>query len=299
MTSTITSLPMYFPGAPFSLPDSVTCAGLVEVAYDQCAQWVAQQYPSHQNFTWKPKATRVPYTYSAPLFWTNTWFGVSYDEPFGFVVQAANGDTFLILRGTVTDADDYQDARLDQSPFTLASNYGNVHAGFYTIYQSLSPQVHDALKALSTISRLLFAGHSLGSGLSSLAVADVVTNASLGNSVQMLHYNLASPRVGDPTFATAMNSGPVPTFRIVNTEDIVPDAPPSVVGSILYQHIGTPVDFTAQYGTLGDNHSLLISYTYALNNPTAPQGPLPTRTLMIVGPLPQSSRRVAVRLTAV
>lgn len=299
MASSGTSLPMYFPGEPFSLRDAVTCADLVNVAYDQCAQWVAQNYPSRQNFTWKPKTTPESCTYSAPFFWTYPWFGTTYDEPFGFVAQAANADTFLILRGTVTDADDYQDARLDQTPFTLASNYGNVHTGFFTIYQLLSPQILAALKALGTIGRLLFAGHSLGSGLSSLAVADVVSNAGLGSSVPMLHYNLASPRVGDPTFAAAMNSGPVPTFRIVNTEDLVPELPPSIVGSMLYKHIGTPVDFTAQYGTIQDNHSLQIAYTYALDNPDAPQGLPPTHVLMIVGPLPQWSRFVSLRLTGV
>jgi triacylglycerol lipase len=54
-----------------------------------------------------------------------------------------------------------------------------------------------------------------------------------------------------------MNGNGVPTFRVVSTEDIVPDASPPVIGTTLYKHIGTPVDFTAQYGSYDANHSLL------------------------------------------
>ncbi len=292
MSDTITSLPMYFPGAPFALADAVSCAAFVDSAYDQCAQWVKQDYPDSNTFIWTKPTTPSGITYSAPFFWTYDWFGTTYTEPFGFVAQAPNGDTFLTLRGTVTDADAYQDARLDLTAFALAPAYGNVHLGFYTIYQSLSPQILATLKALSSIGRLLFTGHSLGCGLSTMAVADVLTNGGLSASLDMIHINMASPRVGDPTFATAMNSGPVPTFRIVNTEDIVPDAPPSVTGSLIYKHVGTPIDFTAQYGTTDDNHSLDISYIYALANPQAPQGVPPARPLMLV--TPRSSRLILV-----
>ncbi len=58
MASSVTSLPMYFPGAPFSLSDAVTCAGLVEVAYDQIQQWIAQGYPSSTDSRgrrWQPR----------------------------------------------------------------------------------------------------------------------------------------------------------------------------------------------------------------------------------------------------
>lgn len=240
LASPISSLAMYFPPSPFSRPDAVTCAGLVAVAYDQCTQWVAQDYPSSANFVWKPAQTPVSYTYSQPVFWTYDWAFVQYNEPFGFVAQAADGDTFLVLRGTVTDADIYQDARVDQTPYAMAAGYGSVHAGFHTIYQALSPQLRTILNGLSGAHRLLFAGHSLGSGLTTLAIPDVITNMSLKPSatLPMLQYNLASPRVGDPVFAGLMNRGPVPTFRIVNTEDLVPDGPPSVNALPACRHTG-------------------------------------------------------------
>jgi hypothetical protein len=275
---------MYFPAAPFVLADAVACATLVDVAYDQCQQWITQGYPSKANFHWTPKATTVPYAYSAPFYWSYSLVVLNFDEPFGFVAQTASGDTFLALRGTVTDADDVQDARLDQMAYGLVGGYGNVHAGFYTIYQALSPQILAALGSLSNVVRFFFTGHSLGCGLSSLAVPDVITNSPIrpGGARQLLHYNFASPRVGDPQFAYAMNGNGVPTFRVVNTEDIVPDAPPAVIGTTLYKHIGTPVDYTAQYGSYDGNHSLVDSYTYALNNPADPEGPLPAPTMGVV-----------------
>jgi triacylglycerol lipase len=294
MAGAIASLPMYFPDAPFALADAVSCASFVDSAYDQCAQWVAQSYPRRGSFVWTQPTNPPGITYTGPFFWTFDWLGTTYDEPFGFIAQAANGDVFLALRGTVTDADEYQDLRLDQTPFALTSGYGNVHAGFYTIYQSLSAQVTATLKGLPGLGRLLFAGHSLGSGLSSLAVADVVGNGGLPGAPTMLYINLASPRVGDPTFAAAMNGGPVLTYRIVNTEDIVPDAPTAIIGSYLYKHFGTTVDFTAQYGSIGDNHSLEISYIYALANPAAPQGPPPAGALPVAGPVRRSARQVAL-----
>ena len=93
----------------------MSCATLVGVAYDQCQQWINQSYPPRAQFTWIPATTPVQYTYSAPLFWSYDWFGSHDDPPFGFVAQATNGDTTLALRGTITDADDIQDARLDQT----------------------------------------------------------------------------------------------------------------------------------------------------------------------------------------
>jgi hypothetical protein len=290
------SLPMVLPGAPFAMSDAVNCAALVDIAYDQYTQWYNQDYPSKANFLWtKPNNG---YAYSAPLFWTNTWLGTSYDEPFGFVaVNNANRFAYLVFRGTMSDADAYQDAKVDQTPYQIVAAYGLVHLGFYQIYQGLQAQIYAAIAALGRpiqVKRFFVTGHSLGCGLSSLAVPDLITNTQVkpGN-ITVLHYNLASPRVGDPQYAYMMNNNNVPTYRIVNTEDVVPDGPTAIFGGYLYKHIGTSVDFTAQYDTVGDNHSLDIAYDYAVAHPTNPEGPLPTtRTLGLAS---RPGVRVAVK----
>jgi triacylglycerol lipase len=299
MPGPIASLPMHFPPS-FSLPDALACARLVTVAYDQCTQWVQQNYPRQGAFKWTPAATTVPYSFHGPLFRTHTVLGVTYDSPFGFVAQASNGDTFLALRGTMTIADDMEDAEVDQVPYAPVPGYGKVHTGFHRIYCALAPQIHGILSGLAGVRRLLFTGHSLGAGLSTLAVPDVTTHTQLkpGPALPVLHYNLASPRVGDPVFASMLNGGPVPTFRIVNTSDVVPDGPLPVLGSSVYQHVGTPVDFTAQYGTVADNHSLVDTYTYALEHPNAPMGPLPARALTVAGAPLHPSPLAALHLRA-
>jgi Lipase (class 3) len=64
--------------------------------------------------------------------------------------------------------------------------------------------------------------HSLGSALATLYVAD----NSLTNKVKTpLLCTLASPRVGDYTFATNFNNLNIPSWRIVNELDVVPKLP--------------------------------------------------------------------------
>jgi hypothetical protein len=60
----------------------------------------------------------------------------------------------------VTDADDIQDARLDQIAYQLVADYGNVHAGFYEIYSALSPQILPILTGLTKVARFFFTGHT-------------------------------------------------------------------------------------------------------------------------------------------
>ena len=128
--------------------------------------------------------------------------------------------------------------------------------------------------------QFFFTGHSLGSALVTLAVPDVMTNSGLSASrAPIRHYNFASPRTGDATFVTALDAiAKVPTYRIVNTEDVVPDVPPAVTDDVFdtyyYKHVGTPVDFTAQYDSFGNNHSMLNSYLYAVSHPAQPEGPI-------------------------
>lgn len=269
------SPPMYFPGE-FALSDVVNCATLIDVAYNQFEQWYDQGYPSRENFIWTTPDNG--YVYAGPLFWTYVWADVfTYDEPFGFVASDSNSNVYLVFRGTMGEADDAQDLKMDQTPYQPVPGYGMVHLGFHEIYVKLQPDIHAAIATLKSLKRFIFTGHSLGCGLSSLAIPDVITNTPVkpGEGFLVQHYNLASPRVGDPQFAYMLNNSGVPTFRIVNTEDIVPDGPPSVFNGYIYKHIGTPVDFTAQYNSLGDNHGIDIAYEYAIANPTNPEGPLP------------------------
>ncbi len=282
------SLPMYFPPSPFSLSDAVMCSTLVNTAYDMCYQWVNQGKPSNPSkFNWTPNGPNL--LYSPPL-WGVAKMVESYPEPFAFIAQnRASGVTYLAFRGSYTDADFYEDAFLDQATYDpVVPGYGYVHWGFMDVYTRsysswdyevapLRISILNALRALQPSAKALYVtGHSLGSGLSTLSVPDIATNSLFkGKPIPMFHYSLASPRVGDPTFANKYNFQlPFKTFRIVNTEDLVPDGPPSVSYDDIFEHVGTTVAFTAQYGSTVGNHDHLNSYFYALNNPNQPQGPI-------------------------
>lgn len=278
------SLPMYFP-PDFNLGEAAICASQVLTAYDQYNQWRAQNYPSQSGFLWKPNG--LGFSYSAPL-WADVTVTIlghvfNYPEPFGFVAWDGTGNAFVVFRGTMSKADALIDAEVEQTAYALAAGFGNVQVGWNNVYTTISPSLLAELAKIGTVSRLFFTGHSMGSALSTLAIPDVSSNSSVkpGSDLNYAHYNFASPRVGDTGFAQAMNSNPaIPTFRVVNTEDIVPDAPLPLMGSTVYQHIGTPVDFTAEYLTTDGNHSMADCYWYAINNVTQPQGPLSSATLM-------------------
>lgn len=289
-TPTYKSLPMYFPPSPFSLSDAVMCSRLVNTAYDMYYQWAKQGSPSNPaKFTWTPNGPSL--RYSTPL-WGVAKMVESYPEPFAFVAQnAASGITYLAFRGSETAADFAEDADIFQVLYDpVVPGYGYVHAGFMDVYTRsysstwegykvapLRTSIINALNLVQTSTKALYiTGHSLGAGLSTLSVPDVVTNSTFkGKQIPMFHYSLASPRVGDPNFAYKYNFQlPFKTFRVVNTEDIVPDGPPSVSDNDIYEHVGTIVAYTAQYGTTGGNHDHVNSYFYALNNPAQPQGPI-------------------------
>jgi len=264
----------------FNMADAVTLAGLVETAYDQFDAWAAAGYPSESDWTWSPP-TGTGFSYSAALWgdaevlYDNNW------EPFGFVAWDGAGNAYVVYRGTMTTADEYKDAEVAQTAYTLSSSqdYGYVHEGFFGIYQTLSPVTLAALDEANgdaPVTTLWFTGHSMGSGLATLAVADVFSNWSGAKGLAgAAMYNFASPRVGDPQFACAMNGVlSFPFYRVVNSEDVVPATPPAASDtSTFYEHVGEQATFTAQYLSITGNHSMADCYLYAVNNPGSPQGP--------------------------
>lgn len=274
-TTPTQSPPMFFPPS-FVQTEAAVCGSLVLTAYDQFNQWVAQGKPSQADFKWTPNGLGFQYS---QLWGVVTILGFKNPEPFGFVAWDGTGNAFVAFRGTMTTADGVIDAEVKQTSYALASGFGNVQVGWYNVYTTISPALLGQLSQIGPVTRLFFAGHSMGSALSSLAVPDVATNSQIppSSTVSYVQYNYASPRVGDPGFAAGMNFGvQAPTFRIVNTEDIVPDVPPPLTGTIVYQHVGTPVDFTAEYLTTDNNHSMANCYWFAINNPSQPQGPMPS-----------------------
>ena len=107
-------------------------------------------------------------------------------------------------------------------------------------------------------SSLFVTGHSLGAALAHLTAAGIITKLGLAPII----YTFSGPRAGDPGFGSSYINSGLQTWRIFNTEDIVPvlpissnqlgsTSPTSIFLNVLirglpagFSHIGYPVGVT-------------------------------------------------------
>ena len=188
----------------------------------------------------------------------------SIDVPFGFIVSKTVVDInvnktnlYICFRGTRGAQEWEKDGTvpLIQCSF-LADENIKVHEGFQDVYTvnndvdeslgSLQTQVFSYLSqdTLPSYSNIWVTGHSLGAALATLAVADIVTNVNYPGAAIM--YNFASPLVGNQDFVDFFkskigtskcdgnNNINTCSWRVVNTNDIVPKVPPADFG---YAHV--------------------------------------------------------------
>ncbi len=279
MTASL-SRPMYFPPLPFELTEALHCTRLVETAYDMYAQWKAQSRPKADAFNWQPKG-RLDLQFGAPIWGEDRALHfLKQDEPFAFVAWSRDSEIYLVIRGTESVEDWVVDISAGLTDYELVPSYGRVHEGFLRVYASMAPAVREAVSAacrqVQTPEALFVTGHSLGSSLATLAVPDLLENTPVDvRDARVKQYNLASPRTGDSTFAARYNANGAVTYRVVNSTDLVPEVPPAILGEEIFEHVGIPVMYSAQYDSLGGNHSITDSYAYALTHPEQPQGPVP------------------------
>jgi triacylglycerol lipase len=266
----------------------------------------------------------VQYNVLDTFSYTGFFLGVPKEVPFGFIAQRQDKPTeiFVVFRGTRTEAEWFNNAQYDQTPFLGNRDLGLVSRGFHKIYTrpkpkqeenlvesliAISPPVPvlgsirytivETLKQCPEDSQVFVTGHSLGSALAALATLDI---ALLGHfQLPPTLYTFASPRTGDSTFVNQFERHKIDCFRIANSEDIVTTVPPSagrVIGDemlagltdsrrntlefllnvsrsfedgffnteYLYQHLGEPIYFTDQKGSVSFNHNMFRTYREAL-----------------------------------
>lgn len=109
-----------------------------------------------------------------------------------------------------------------------------VHQGFWNVYSNF--RTYLVSKLSGTKKGFVCTGHSLGAAISTISMMDLM-GLSNGTSI---HYSFASPRVGDISFAeqfnTAISKGKYISYRVNNTEDVVPQLPlPEING--IYEHV--------------------------------------------------------------
>ncbi len=159
----------------------------------------------------------------------------------GLILQnTTTGDALIAIRGTEGVHEWLQDGRflLVATPFLAGA--GHTEDGFTSMYMSLavdaapgSPSVSESLEGLSwrrPVQSLTICGHSLGGALVTLLAVDVAANTRFRDPEV---YSYASPRTGDPAFASTYNQVVPRTFRIANRMDLVPKLPLPP----LYEHV--------------------------------------------------------------
>ena len=161
----------------------------------------------------------------------------------GLICQANGaGDVAIAIRGTEGIDEWIHDAEFLQVTCPFLPGSGQTEDGFTAMYTTLrtgvapsSPSVVSALATLpfpQAVTSLTICGHSLGGALVTLLALDVAANTAFKNPTV---YSYASPRTGDPSFASTFNQVVKNSFRIANRLDIVPmlPLPPS------YEHVLT------------------------------------------------------------
>lgn len=196
------------------------------------------------------------------------------DPPVG-MLWSKDDIVWLAFRGTVSSSGQEwaQDFTYTQSPFPPRSNKNqqdifhlqnvavqpSVHSGYLQIYNKFRTAVLDKLQTLKP-KVVVVTGHSLGAGVATLCSTDLANNG-----YETVAYTIASPRVGDQVFCDLIKSLDFPLFRVVNSADIIPTTPPSVVPNFndytkpyFYQHCGTALTFTDNWKSIVNNHQLPV-----------------------------------------
>ncbi len=161
------------------------------------------------------------------------------------------GKMLMVFTGTFFMDEWYNDINFPQVEAIKLNNYKpgiKIHTGFYNLYLAIRDQLWNLFNQYHTrINELYITGHSLGGALSTIAAFDFA-------QYMPIYYSFASPRVGNTNFANTFNRLVPQALRIYNIDDIVPELPPPVILSNVYQHVEKGIAFDVNLGTLGENH---------------------------------------------
>jgi hypothetical protein len=104
---------------------------------------------------------------------------------------------------------------------------GKVHRGFVKVLDRVWEEVAEHLDGIE--GPVLYAGHSLGAGLATLAASRWTPSAL---------YTFGSPRTGNARFASTLREARV--FRLVNGQDVITRLPPAL-WPYRFRHVGKRV----------------------------------------------------------
>ena len=188
---------------------------------------------------------------------------------------ADENDVVVAVRGTSTIWEWLQDCKFLYKPFANVPGAPLTEDGFTDMYLSFSFTNPPAAGAVTFIAgligmlppkaRVTVVGHSLGAALATLLALDLAVHST---ELPVNLYTLASPRVGDPSFARLFDHIVPNAFRVANRIDVVPKVPPP----LMYLHVGDETelvpDGTLRFDLACEHH--LTSYFHMLGGLTVP-----------------------------
>lgn len=188
-------------------------------------------------------------------------------------IDSVNSVLYVFIRGTETQQEWLDDLKFQQ--VTLPVWFGNtpgvlVHDGFLNLWLGFQDSIMSAITdSLSSVSRVVISGHSLGGALASLCALLL----SLNTTLPIYGYTFGKPRVGNIAYAAYVNSQATLTFwRVQNGDDLVPQVPLSVTPNFsnktnpwIYEHEGFAFAFEHNWSALPLNHDLPL-YINTLDN---------------------------------
>ena len=161
---------------------------------------------------------------------------------YGFLGVSTAGELIASVRGTDTIMEWIHDAEFLLVANPIRGGKGMTEDGFTAIYRSLRVgRDSNSATAVQSIGNYLqsgraqkvtVTGHSLGGALATLLTLDVALNTKCNAPVA---YSFASPRTGDPDFASCFNQAVATNYRVHNRCDLVPNLPPIL--PIPYEHV--------------------------------------------------------------
>ena len=266
----------------FDLARALQLSGLVNCAYNQYQHPDAWSLP--KDFVLLPPALEAKEHWKlGPITEAvSTHLSAALPTvPFGFMGTIGT-DVFVVIRGTRTPLEWFDDFSAEPTPFQPKQTaWGKTGQGYARLLADLAPQIVQALgnyrRGGGSLDTVYVTGHSLGAALAHLAAVTIA--AEFG--VRPVSYTFSGPRAGDAAFAAAVQAAGLETWRIFNTEDIVPTVPPAAVqfatpnmgmhlltpmtqalssfvklSTVGYQHVGHPVAVTFHHDLVADNHSM-------------------------------------------
>lgn len=203
---------------PFDLETAVTLGRLCLQSYQMLAD-----FESGTTFT-----LPAPFILQAQYLTAEHYPGESFsrDVPIAFVATSGSA-IYVVFRGTKTISEWISDATFTQVPYAPVPGGGRTETGFTRIYETIDAAIIDEVNGLADAgpyTTLYVTGHSLGASLATLAAPEL---ARATRFTAPILYNFASPRTGDPEFASLVDALPT-SWRVANTNDEVPKLPPAV-----------------------------------------------------------------------